>query len=106
MEDFRLNTTIENTLDILKACRAHYLIFNEFPTNVWDDILGKLPPFVPRHLIDHNRGQGGHARRWSRRPLGKNISLPIIMITYFASYLNALDLSILTPILCWENRYY
>jgi hypothetical protein len=70
-EDFRLNATLEDTLGILKACRAHYLIFNEWPPNVWDDISDKLLPFVPRHLIDPNRGQGGHARRWSRRPLGQ-----------------------------------
>jgi prepilin-type N-terminal cleavage/methylation domain-containing protein len=70
-EDFRLNSTLEDTLDILKACRSYYLIFNEFPPNVWDDIPDKLLPFVPRHLIDPNRGQGGHARRWSCSPLGK-----------------------------------
>jgi hypothetical protein len=71
-EDYRLNSTVEDTLDIMKACRNYYLIFNEFPLDVdWDDILDGLLPFVPAHLIDSNHGQGGHAHRWSRRPLGK-----------------------------------
>jgi hypothetical protein len=70
-EDFRLNTTLEDTLDIMKACRAYYLIFNEFPPNIWDDIPDKLLPFVSRHLIDPNRGHAGYAHRWSRKPLGK-----------------------------------
>jgi prepilin-type N-terminal cleavage/methylation domain-containing protein len=70
-EDFRLNATLEDTLDIMKACRAYYLIFNEWPPNVWDDITDKLLPLVPRHLIDPNRGQSGGVHRWSCRPLGK-----------------------------------
>ncbi|MDR0756213.1 MAG: type II secretion system GspH family protein, partial [Puniceicoccales bacterium] len=64
-EDFRLNATLEDTLDIMKACRAYYLIFNEFPQNAdWDDIPSKMYPFVPRHLIDASK------RKWARRPLG------------------------------------
>jgi type II secretory pathway pseudopilin PulG len=70
-EDFRLNATLEEVVDILKACRNYYLIFNEFPPNLVDDIPDKLYPFVPRHLIDPNRGQSNHAHRWARRPLGK-----------------------------------
>jgi prepilin-type N-terminal cleavage/methylation domain-containing protein len=70
-EDFRLNSTVEDTLDIIKACRNYYLIFNEFPPNMGDDIPDKLLPFVPKHLIDPNRGTGGQVRRWNHRPLGK-----------------------------------
>jgi prepilin-type N-terminal cleavage/methylation domain-containing protein len=70
-EDFRVNSTLEDTLSILKACRNYYLIFNEFPPNVNDDIPDKFLPFVPRYLIDPNRGKDGHAHRWNRRPLGK-----------------------------------
>jgi hypothetical protein len=70
-EDFRLNSTLEDTLDIMKVCRAYYLIFNEWPPDVWDDIPDKLCPFVPNHLIDPNRGQSNHLHRWSHRPLGK-----------------------------------
>ncbi|MDR0647706.1 MAG: hypothetical protein LBF43_04805, partial [Puniceicoccales bacterium] len=63
-EDFRLNTTLEDTVDILKACRAYYLIFNEFPPDCNDNIPDKLCPFVPRHLMNPSK-------RWNRRPLGK-----------------------------------
>ncbi|MDR0392869.1 MAG: type II secretion system GspH family protein, partial [Puniceicoccales bacterium] len=65
-EDFRLNSTLEDTLDILKACRAYYLIFNEFPPDAnWDDVPDKLRPFLPHHLINSSQ------RKWARRPLGK-----------------------------------
>jgi type II secretory pathway pseudopilin PulG len=69
-EDFRLNATIEDTLDIIKACRSYYLIFNEFPPNIYDDIPDKLLPFVPSHLVDPTPSHG-NAHRWTRRPLGK-----------------------------------
>jgi prepilin-type N-terminal cleavage/methylation domain-containing protein len=62
-EDFRLNTTLEDTVDILKACRNYYLIFNEFPPDTSEDISDKLRPFVSSHLIK--------ASTWSRRPLGQ-----------------------------------
>jgi prepilin-type N-terminal cleavage/methylation domain-containing protein len=70
-EDFRVNSTVEDTLNIIKACRNYYLIFNEFPPNVNNDIPDKLLPFVPKYLVDPNRGKDGHAHRWNRRPLGK-----------------------------------
>jgi prepilin-type N-terminal cleavage/methylation domain-containing protein len=69
-EDFRLNSTLEDTVDILKACRNYYLIFNEFPSNVYNDIPAKLLPFVPSHLIDP-RPSYGNSHRWNRIPLGK-----------------------------------
>jgi prepilin-type N-terminal cleavage/methylation domain-containing protein len=65
-EDFRLNATLEDTLDIMKACRNYYLIFNEFPPDAnWDDVPDKLRPFLPHHLINSSQ------RKWARRPLGK-----------------------------------
>jgi prepilin-type N-terminal cleavage/methylation domain-containing protein len=64
-EDFRLNSTLEDTLGIMKACRTYYLIFNEFPPNAdWDDIPAKLCPFVPSHLMNPL------TRKWNHRPLG------------------------------------
>jgi prepilin-type N-terminal cleavage/methylation domain-containing protein len=69
-EDFRLNSTLEDTLDIMKACRAYYLIFNEWPPNVSNDIPDKLYPFVPSHLIDP-RPSYGSLHQWNHRPLGK-----------------------------------
>jgi prepilin-type N-terminal cleavage/methylation domain-containing protein len=69
-EDFRLNATLEDTLDILKACRAYYLIFNEFPPDCSDNIPDKLCPFVPSRLIDPRPSQGS-LHRWNCRPLGK-----------------------------------
>jgi prepilin-type N-terminal cleavage/methylation domain-containing protein len=70
-EDFRLNSTLEDTLDIMKACRAYYLIFNEWPPDVADDIPDKLCLFVSGHLLDPNRGGNNYLHRWGRRPLGK-----------------------------------
>jgi type II secretory pathway pseudopilin PulG len=70
-EDFRFNTVLQDILDIQKACRAYYLIFNEFPENGWNDIRDKLLPFVPRHLIDPNRGHEKHAHRWAHKAFGK-----------------------------------
>ncbi|MDR1254884.1 MAG: type II secretion system GspH family protein [Puniceicoccales bacterium] len=65
-EDYRLNSTVEDTLSILKACRNYYLIFNEFPPDAdWDDIPDKLRPFVSNHLINAS------TRKWARKPLGK-----------------------------------
>jgi prepilin-type N-terminal cleavage/methylation domain-containing protein len=62
-EDFRVNSTVEDTLDILKACRAYYLIFNEFSPDCNDNIPTKLYPFVPSYLVNPSR-------KWNRRPLG------------------------------------
>jgi prepilin-type N-terminal cleavage/methylation domain-containing protein len=65
-EDFRLNATLEDTVDILKACRNYYLIFNEFPPDAnWDAIPDKLRPFVPSHLMNLS------TKKWNRKPLGK-----------------------------------
>jgi prepilin-type N-terminal cleavage/methylation domain-containing protein len=61
-EDFRLNATLEDTLDILKAFRAYYLIFNEWPPDAGDSIDAKLCPFVPNRLMNPSK-------RWNRRPL-------------------------------------
>jgi hypothetical protein len=56
---------VEDTLNIIKACRNYYLIFNEFPPNAdWDNIPNKLCPFVPSHLMDSS------LRKWNRKPLG------------------------------------
>jgi prepilin-type N-terminal cleavage/methylation domain-containing protein len=63
-EDFRVNTTLEDTLAILKTCRAYYLIFNEFPGDWTETIPDKLLPFAPGHLI-------GPSHRWNHKPLGK-----------------------------------
>jgi prepilin-type N-terminal cleavage/methylation domain-containing protein len=75
-EDFRLNATLEDTVDILKACRAYYLVFNEFPPDMGNGIPDRLLPFVPRRLIDPNKGTDNQSRaniahRWNCRPLGK-----------------------------------
>jgi hypothetical protein len=74
-EDYRLNSTAEDTLSILKACRNYYLIFNEFPPNMSNGIPDRLLPFVPRHLIDPNKGTDSQGRanvahRWAPRALG------------------------------------
>jgi type II secretory pathway pseudopilin PulG len=69
-EDFRLNATLEDTVDILKACRAYYLIFNEFPLDWSAGIPDNLCPFVPSHLIDP-RPSYGSLHQWVRKPLGK-----------------------------------
>jgi prepilin-type N-terminal cleavage/methylation domain-containing protein len=69
-EDFRLNSTLEDTLDIMKACRAYYLIFNEWPADTnCDDIPDRLLPFVPRHLINPERGRGDLDHSWNCKPL-------------------------------------
>jgi prepilin-type N-terminal cleavage/methylation domain-containing protein len=68
-EDFRLNATLEDTVDILKACRAYYLIFNEFPLDKHAGIPDKLCPFVPSYLINPNRG-ANNQRTWTHLPLG------------------------------------
>jgi hypothetical protein len=53
---------LEDTLDILKAHRTYYIIFNEWPGDGGDNIAAKLCPFVLNHLMNPNR-------RWNRRPL-------------------------------------
>jgi hypothetical protein len=64
-EDFRLNSTLEDTLDILKACRNYYLIFNEFPPDMSSGgVPGRLRPFVSNRLINPATG------RWNVVPLG------------------------------------
>ncbi|MDR1255061.1 MAG: hypothetical protein LBJ78_03515, partial [Puniceicoccales bacterium] len=69
-EDFRLNSTLEDTLDILKACRNYYLIFNEWPPDTnCDDIPDCLLPLVPRHLINPKRGRGDLDHSWNCKPL-------------------------------------
>jgi prepilin-type N-terminal cleavage/methylation domain-containing protein len=65
-EDFRLNATLEDTLDIMKACRVYYLIFNEFlPDTSTNGIPNRLRPFLPYHLIKTATGN------WNRAALGK-----------------------------------
>jgi prepilin-type N-terminal cleavage/methylation domain-containing protein len=65
-EDFRLNATLEDTLDILKAFRAYYLIFNEFPPDATtlSNIPNRLRPFMPNRLINSATG------KWNVVPLG------------------------------------
>ncbi|MDR0755619.1 MAG: type II secretion system GspH family protein, partial [Puniceicoccales bacterium] len=65
-EDFRLNATLEDTVDILKAFRAYYLIFNEFPPDatVLSAVPGRLKPFLPSRLINPATG------KWNVVPLG------------------------------------
>jgi type II secretory pathway pseudopilin PulG len=75
-EDFRLNATLEEVVDILKACRAYYLIFNEFPPDMSNGIPDKMCPFVPSYLIDSNKGNDNQgkatiAHRWARKALGQ-----------------------------------
>jgi prepilin-type N-terminal cleavage/methylation domain-containing protein len=65
-EDFRLNATLEDTVDILKSFRAYYLIFNEFPpdSSVMGAVPGRLLPFVPSRLRNPATG------KWNAVPLG------------------------------------
>ncbi|MDR0393427.1 MAG: type II secretion system GspH family protein [Puniceicoccales bacterium] len=64
-EDFRVNTTLEDTMDILKAFRAYYLIFNEFPPDASNsDIPNRLLPFLPSRLINPA------THKWNVVPLG------------------------------------
>ncbi|MDR0647173.1 MAG: prepilin-type N-terminal cleavage/methylation domain-containing protein [Puniceicoccales bacterium] len=64
-EDFRLNSTLEDTVDILKACRNYYLIFNEFPLDSCDSVIpNRLRLFVPHRLINTATG------KWNALPLG------------------------------------
>jgi prepilin-type N-terminal cleavage/methylation domain-containing protein len=64
-EDFRLNATLEDTVDILKAFRAYYLIFNEFPPDASNSgIPSRLRPFVPHRLINPATS------KWNVVPLG------------------------------------
>ncbi|MDR0392992.1 MAG: type II secretion system GspH family protein [Puniceicoccales bacterium] len=67
-EDFRLNATLEDTLDIMKACRAYYLIFNEFLPDDHDGIIAKLRPLLPSHLVDPTPSYG-KTHRLNHRPL-------------------------------------
>ncbi|MDR0647153.1 MAG: hypothetical protein LBF43_01805 [Puniceicoccales bacterium] len=65
-EDFRLNATLEDTVDILKSFRAYYLIFNEFPPDASNSTIpGRLRLFVPNRLINPATG------KWNVVPLGK-----------------------------------
>jgi prepilin-type N-terminal cleavage/methylation domain-containing protein len=75
-EDFRFNTVLQDTLDIMKACRNYYLIFNEFPPNMSNGIPDRLLPLVPKYLIDPNKGNDEHgkatiAHQWTHKALGK-----------------------------------
>jgi prepilin-type N-terminal cleavage/methylation domain-containing protein len=64
-EDYRLNSTVEDTLDIFKAFRAYYLIFNEFPLDESNGTIpSRLRPFVPNRLINPATG------KWNTVPLG------------------------------------
>jgi prepilin-type N-terminal cleavage/methylation domain-containing protein len=65
-EDFRLNSTLEDTLDILKACRTYYLIFNEFPLDAGlNAVPNRLDLFIPTHLMNSSK------KLLICRPLGK-----------------------------------
>ncbi|MDR0647630.1 MAG: prepilin-type N-terminal cleavage/methylation domain-containing protein, partial [Puniceicoccales bacterium] len=65
-EDFRLNATLEDTVDILKSFRAYYLIFNEFPPDTGNSgVPARLRPFLPNRLINPATG------KWNVVPLGK-----------------------------------
>jgi hypothetical protein len=63
-EDFRLNATLEDTLDILKSCRAYYLIFNEFPPDA-GPLPNRLDLFIPTRLMNPSKNL------FICRPLGK-----------------------------------
>jgi type II secretory pathway pseudopilin PulG len=64
-EDFRLNATLEDTVDILKAFRAYYLIFNEFPSDMSSSAIpNRLLSFVPSRLINPV------THKWNVIPLG------------------------------------
>ncbi|MDR0647253.1 MAG: prepilin-type N-terminal cleavage/methylation domain-containing protein, partial [Puniceicoccales bacterium] len=56
-EDFRLNATLEDTVDIMKACRAYYLIFNEWPGDGGKNTIpaGKILYFLSKHLHKGNQ---------------------------------------------------
>jgi prepilin-type N-terminal cleavage/methylation domain-containing protein len=84
-EDFRLNATLEDTVDIMKACRAYYLIFNEWPADAGDNIETKLCPFVPNRLMNPSK-------RWNRRPL--NSTAYNYDWENFVSYANTLPHSV------------
>jgi type II secretory pathway pseudopilin PulG len=68
-EDFRLNATLEDTLDIMKACRNYYIIFNEWPPDGGRNTIpaGNIRYFLPNHLykgdqfIYRSLGKSGNA---------------------------------------------
>jgi prepilin-type N-terminal cleavage/methylation domain-containing protein len=65
-EDYRLNSTVEDTLDILKACRNYYLIFNEFPPDAGSNTVpNRLDLFIPTRLMNSSK------KSFICRPLGK-----------------------------------
>ena len=52
-EDFMIKQTVNEFVDIMNACRSHYLIFNEFPN---DGGGGEIPKnlsfFVPSNFFN------------------------------------------------------
>lgn len=52
-EDFKIKQTVDEVFTLINTCRAHYLIFNEFPEDTGKQEIHKtLKFFMPSHFFN------------------------------------------------------